>query len=184
LRKSKRRKPSQRLPNLNVPINHQIRASELRVIGDDGVNYGVLSLTEALKKAQELEQDLIEISPKAVPPVAKIGDYGKFLYAEKKKQKAAKAKTQTVEVKAVQVKIGTGENDLSIKAKNATDWLNEGHRIKLELFLPGRSKYLDKDFLEARFDRFLKLLGVEYTIAQEIKKGPKGLNMILEKVRG
>lgn len=183
MRRSKRRKPSQRLPDVNVPINHQIRAKELRVIGEDGTNYGVISLKEALEQAEKLGLDLIEISPKAVPPVAKIGDYGKFLYGEKKKQKAAKAKTQTVEVKAVQIKIGTGDNDLSIKAKSASEWLEEGHRIKLELFLPGRSKYLDQEFLHARFDRFLKLISLDFTIAQEIKKGPKGLNMIIEKSR-
>lgn len=183
MRRGKKKTPAQILPDISARTNRQIRAKELRVIGEDGTNYGVISLNEALRIAEEQNLDLIEISPKAVPPVAKVGDYGKYLYAEKKKIKAAKAKTQTVEVKSIQIKIGTGDNDLGIKAQTASKWLKEGHRIKLELFLPGRSKYLDKDFLEARFERFLKLVSVDFSTAQEIKKGPKGLNMIIEKSR-
>ena len=78
---------------------------------------GVITLQEALTKATEAGLDLIEISPNAVPPVAKIMDYGKFQYAENKKQKVARAKVHTVEVKNIQVKIGTGEHDLELKAK-------------------------------------------------------------------
>ncbi len=76
-------------------INEQIRASKLRLIGADGANFGVVSKDEALEKAQEMELDLIEISPDAEPPVAKITDYGKFQYEQKKKQRAAKAKAHT-----------------------------------------------------------------------------------------
>jgi translation initiation factor IF-3 len=162
-------------------INEYIRAKEVRVIGADGENLGVIKTSEALSKAKELELDLIEISPQAVPPIAKIMDYGKFLYEQSKKLKAQKAKAHNVEVKSVQVKIATSENDLNIKAKRASSWLAEGHRIKLELFLPGRSKYLDKDFLNERLGRILKLLTVDYKIAEEAKKSPKGLTMIIEK---
>jgi len=162
-------------------INEMIRAKELRVIGSKGENIGVISTSEALKIAKAEELDLIEISPKAVPPVAKIMDYGKFQYDQKKKVKVQKAKAHNVEVKNVQIKIGTDENDLNIKAKRASKWLTEGHRVKIELFLPGRSKYLDKDFLEERFDRILKLITVPHTIADSIKKNPKGLATIIEK---
>jgi translation initiation factor IF-3 len=85
-----------------VRINHQIRATELRVIGENAENYGLLSLSDALKKAEELGLDLIEISPNAVPPVAKIMDYGKFQYDANKKQKLAKTRAHTVETKNVQ----------------------------------------------------------------------------------
>ncbi len=162
-------------------INEQIRAKEVRVIGADGENLGIIKTSEALSKAKELELDLIEISPQAVPPIAKIMDYGKYLYEQSKKLKAQKAKAHNVEVKSIQVKVATSENDLSIKAKRASSWLAEGHRIKLELFLPGRSKYLDKDFLNDRLGRILKLLTVDYKIAEEAKKSPKGLTMIIEK---
>ena len=162
-------------------INEYIRAKELRVIGSRGENIGVISTDEALKIAKDQDLDLIEISPNSNPPVAKIADYGKFLYDQKKKQKAAKTKAHNVEVKTIQVKVGTDENDLNIKAKRASEWLEEGHRIKVELFLPGRLKYMDKNFLEERLKRLLKLISVDYKIASNAQKSPKGLTMIIEK---
>ncbi len=162
-------------------VNQQIRAQSLRVIGPKGENFGVISLSEALTKAQEAGMDLIEISPDANPPVAKISDYGKFIYEANKKLKAAKLKAHTVEVKSLQVKIGTGEHDLALKAKKASEWLSEGNKIKVDLFLPGRSKYLDKDFLKERLDRILRLVSVPFKITEDAKKGPKGLSMVIER---
>ena len=162
-------------------INHQIRAAELRVIGPQGENIGVITLQEALSKATEAGLDLIKISPNAVPPVGKIMDYGKFQYAENKKQKAAKAKIHTVEVKNIQVKICTGEHDLELKAKRVGEWLTEGNRVKIDLFLIGRSKYMEFKFLQERLERILKLVPVAYKVADPIKKGPKGLTIIIEK---
>lgn len=161
--------------------NHRITARELRVIGPEGENFGVISLDEALKKAAELNLDLIEISPNANPPVAKISDFGKYQYEEAKKQKQAKAKSHSVEVKSVQIKLATGEHDLSLKAKKTSEWLGEGHRVKLDLFLPGRAKYLDENFLKTRIDRILKLLTVPYKLAGTPVKSPKGMTVIVEK---
>jgi translation initiation factor IF-3 len=164
-----------------IAVNQQIRSKELRVISDTGENYGVLTRDEALAKARELNSDLIEISPEARPPVAKIMDYGKFQYDLNKKLKAQKAKTHNVEVKSIQIKLATDENDLRIKANKASSWLKEGHRVKVELFLVGRAKYLDKDFLSGRLNRILKLISENYRVAEEPKKSPKGLTMIIEK---
>lgn len=164
-----------------VRINNQIQAPELRVIMEDGSNLGVISLKEALDKAREAGLDLIEISPKANPPVAKIMDYGKFQYAENKKLKVAKTKAHTVEIKNIQVKVGTGDHDLELKAKKASVWLKEGNRIKVDLFLPGRTKYMDIKFLEERMARVLKLITEEYKVADPAKKSPKGLSIIIEK---
>ncbi len=164
-----------------VRVNHQIRASELRVIGPKGENLGVIGLSEALRAAEESGLDLIEISPNAVPPVAKISDFGKYQYEENKKQKLAKTKAHSVETKTVQVKLGTGDHDLSLKAKKASEWLSEGNRVKLDLFLPGRAKYLDHNFLKTRLDRMLKLLTVEYKVAAPPTKSPKGLTVIVER---
>lgn len=165
----------------DLRINNQIRAHELRVIGPEGENFGILSLKEALEKAHELDLDLIEISPTAVPPIAKITDYGKFQYEAQKKQKLAKAKAHTVEVKSLQIKIGTGDHDLELKAKKASEWLKEGHKIRIELFLVGRSKFLDLEFLKERLDRVTRLISVPYKVAEEAKKGPKGLVIVIEK---
>lgn len=162
-------------------INDAIRAPELRVIGARGENLGVISREEALRKAEEAGQDLVEISPGAKPPVAKITDYGKYQYEQKKKEREKKAGAHTTETKSVQVKIGTGEHDLELKAKRASEWLQHGHRIKLELYLRGRAKYMDKAFLKERLTRFLKLITVEYKVAEDVKKSPKGLSMVIER---
>lgn len=164
-------------------INHQIQARELRIIGPEGENFGVLSLSEALKKAGELGSDLIEISPQATPPVAKIMDYGRFQYLENKKLKASRGKAKSVEVKSVQIKVGTGEHDLNLKAKKSSEWLKEGHRIKVDLFLPGRTKYLNEKFLKGRIERFLKLLTEDFQIAEPPQKSPKGMTALIEKVK-
>ena len=169
--------------NTHVKINHQIKAPELRVIDSTGANLGVITLSEALAKAVEQGLDLIEISPGAVPPIAKIMDYGKFQYEANKKLKQAKSKAHVVEVKNIQVKIGTGDHDLALKAKKASEWLAEGNRIKIDLFLPGRAKYLDFKFLKERLDRLLKLITVDYIVADSAKKSLKGITTMIERAK-
>jgi len=166
---------------IRVKINHQIKSSELRVITADGENLGVIGLSTALAEAQKRGLDLIEISPTATPPVAKIMDYGKYQYDEKKKVKLAKSKTVVSELKIVQVKVGTGDHDLELKAKKISEWLAEGHRVKVDLFLIGRSKYMDIKFLKERLERVMKLVTVEYKVSQEVTKGPKGLTVVIER---
>ncbi len=167
-----------------VRINQSIRAKELRVIGINGENLGVIPTEEALKIAEEANLDLIEISPTAQPPVAKIMDYGKYQYEIKKKAREIKAKSHVTETKGVQVKIGTGDHDLNLKAKRVAEWLTEGHRVKIDLFLWGRYKYMEEAFLKERLERFLKIIPVEYKIADEIKRSPKGFSTTLEKASG
>jgi len=162
-------------------INHQIKAPELRVIGANGENLGVLTLSQALVAAEQAGLDLIEISPLAVPPVAKIADLGKFQYTENKKKKSAKAKSHKVEVRAIQVTIGTGEHDLALKAKRASEWLLEGHRIRIDLFLKGREKYLPEVFLKGRLERVLKFISTDYKATESPRKSMKGLSMMIEK---
>lgn len=163
-------------------INNQIRASEVRLIdGVSGENFGVVKTSEALKMAEEKDLDLIEISDKSNPPIAKIMDYGKFQYEQSKKEKQNKAKSHKTETKSVQIKIGTGGNDLALKAKRASDWLKEGHRVKAELYLVGRAKYSDKEFKRERLQRILDLITENYKIAEEMKIGPRGVSLILEK---
>lgn len=164
-------------------INNQIRSPELRVIGSGNENLGILSFKEALEMAQEAGLDLIEISPNGNPPVAKIMDFGKYQYEVSKKQKKARAGAKATETKSVQIKIGTGDHDLTLKAKKVSEWLKEGHRIKIELFLAGRSKYMDERFLRERIDRILHLITEEYKVAENIKKGPKGLSVTIEKAK-
>ncbi len=165
-------------------INQSIRAPELRVVGAKGENLGVLSRAEALAEAEKANLDLIEISPKAKPPVAKIMDFGKYRYNTGRKAREVKAKSNVTETKSVQVKIGTGEHDQLLKAKRIAEWLDEGHRVKVDLFLWGRYKYMEPAFLKERLERFLKIIPYEYKLADEIKKSPKGFTATLERLPG
>lgn len=162
-------------------MNDGIRAKEVRVLGENGENYGVLPIREALEKAQAAGLDLIEVSPNANPPVCKITDYGKFRYEQKKKDKEVKSKARVTETKEAQVKIGTSQNDMNIKASKIASWLREGHRVKVDLFLWGRYKYMEFDFLKERLERFLALIPEGFKIADDIKKSPKGLSVALER---
>lgn len=164
-----------------VRINQQIRAPELRVVDEKEGNLGVLSAAEALRRAQEKGLDLIEISPNATPPVAKIMDYGRFQYIAQKKDKEARAKSHITETKTIQIKIGTSERDLDLKAKKSSEWLKEGHRVKLNLFLPGRTKYMEQKFLGERMDRILRLISEEYKVAEPPQKSLKGLTIVIER---
>lgn len=170
-----------RLINESVRINKEIRAKELRVLGAEGENLGVLSLAEALRAAETAGLDLIEISPMANPPVAKVMDYGKFEYERSKKEKAVKAKAKVSETKEVQIKVGTGENDMKLKAKKAAEWLAEGHRVRAELFLKGRYKGMDEAFLKSRLEKFLVLIPYAYKMAEPVTKSPKGFAGVIER---
>lgn len=154
------------------------------MVGPEGENLGLLTLEDALKAAEAHNLDLIEISPKAKPPVAKIMDYGKFRYQAGRKASEMKAKSHVTETKSVQVKIGTGDHDQQLKARRAAEWLEEGHRVKVDLFLWGRYKYMEQGFLKERLERFLKIIPAEYKVADEIKKSPKGFSITLERVPG
>lgn len=164
-------------------INNQIRASELRVIDSENQNLGVLSIKDALELAQSKNLDLIEINANANPPIAKIMDFGKYQYEANKKLKKSRAGSKPTETKSIQVKIGTGDHDLELKAKTASKWLKEGHRIKVELFLSGRAKFMDEKFLKERLDRVLHLITEDYKISDSYKRGPKGLFLTIEKAK-
>jgi translation initiation factor IF-3 len=165
-----------------LKINEGIRASELRVLTDDG-NSEVMSKDKALELAYSQGLDLIEVTAKAKPPVARITDYGKYAYDQKKKQKEIKAKAHTVEVKNIQIRVATGEADLQMKAKRADEWLQEGHRVKAELYLRGRAKYMDKKFLHERLGNVLKMIKEEYKIVDDYKPSPKGIAILVEPIK-
>lgn len=153
----------------------------MRVIGAQGENLGVLTREAALEAADAANLDLIEISPNAKPPVAKIMDFGQYRYETKRKASEVKAKSNVTETKNVQVKIATGDHDQKMKARRAAEWLSEGHRVKVDLFLSGRYKYMDEKFLKERLQRFLMIIPIEYKIADDIKKSPKGYSVTIER---
>ena len=119
-------------------INEKITAQELRLVGDN-VEVGVYSLNKALRLAQELELDLVEISPNASPPVCKILEYKKFLYEQKKREKALKSKATKVIIKEIRFGPNTDEHDYEFKKKHAEKFLKEGAKLKAFVFFKGRS---------------------------------------------
>ena len=110
-------------------------------------------------------------------------DFGKYQYEVNKKLKKAKAGSKPTETKSIQIKIGTGNHDLGLKAKTASKWLKEGHRIKVELFLAGRAKYMDEKFLRGRLDRILYLITENYKVSDSYKRNPKGLVITIERAK-
>jgi len=120
-------------------INEQIRAKEVRLVGDDNIEPKVYPLFQALKMAEDREMDLVEISPNAVPPVCKIIDYSKFLYQLKKRQKEQKAKQVKVNVKEIRFGPQTDDHDYNFKMKHAKGFLEDGDKVKAYVFFKGRS---------------------------------------------
>ena len=121
-----------------VYLNDEIRASEVRCVGDDGTAYGVISRDEALDIANKMGLDLVLIAADAKPPVCKIMDYGKFRYQQEKKQKEAKKKQKVIEIKEIKLSAKIAQNDINYKIKHAQEFLSEGKYVKFRVFLKGR----------------------------------------------
>ena len=137
-------------------INEQIRDREVRVIGADGTQLGIMSAREAFKLAQEAELDLVKIAPTAKPPVCKIIDYGKYRYEMARKEKEARKKQKTVEIKEVRLSPNIESNDLNTKINAARKFITKGDKVKVSLRFRGRemahvqnSKHILDDFAEA-----------------------------------
>ena len=153
-------------------INGNIRAREVRLVGDN-VEQGVYTINEALRLADDLELDLVEISPTADPPVCRITDYQKFLYQQKKKQKEAKAKSVKVVVKEIRFGPQTDDHDFNFKLNHAKNFLEEGAKVKAYVFFKGRSILFKEqgEVLLLRFATELEDLGkVDQLPALEGKK--------------
>jgi translation initiation factor IF-3 len=118
--------------------NRRIKAREVRVIGPEGEQLGVLPIEQALARAQELGMDLVEVSPMAKPPVCKIMDYGKFKYLEKKKQNEAKKKQVVVQLKEVKLRPRTEEHDYDVKLKKVREFLGEANKARITVMFRGR----------------------------------------------
>jgi len=119
-------------------INGEITAPEIRLVGEDGEQLGIVPLAEALAKAEAAELDLVEIAPMAKPPVCRIMDFGKFKYREAKKQHEARLKLKQIQVKEVKFRPGTDEGDYQIKLRNLIRFLGEGDKAKITLRFRGR----------------------------------------------
>ena len=130
---------NQKQQQLKYRINEEIRAKEVRVVGDNVENPGIYPIRDAIKMADEQELDLVEVSPKADPPVCKITDFQKFLYKQKKKEKELKNKSSKVVVKEIRFGPNTDEHDYNFKLNHAKKFLQEGAKVKAFVFFKGRS---------------------------------------------
>lgn len=143
----------------DLMINEQIRDREVRLIGEDGEQLGVMSSREAMQLAEEAGLDLVKIAPTAKPPVCKIVDYGKFKYEQTRKEKEAKKKQKTIDIKEIRLSPNIDTNDLNTKVNAARKFLSKGDRVKITLRFRGRemahvsnSKHILDDFAESLSD--------------------------------
>ena len=121
-----------------LEINEQVRDKEVRLIGADGAQLGVVSSREALRMAEEANLDLVKIAPQAVPPVCKILDYGKYRFEMQKREKEAKKNQKVVEVKEIRLSLNIDTNDFNTKVNQAAKFLQQGHKIKVSIRFRGR----------------------------------------------
>lgn len=163
-------------------INGQIRDKEVRVIGTEGQQLGIMSSKEALRLAEEAELDLIKVAPKAQPPVCKIMDYGKFRYEQQKKEKEAKKKQHIVETKEIRLSPNVEINDLKTKANNARKFLTKGDKVKVTLRFRGREMAHISSNSHV-LDDFAELLEDIATITKKPKLEGRNMTMFLEKKR-
>ena len=160
-----------RISNMSHQVNEEIRDKEVRLIGEDGAQLGIMSADEALKIAEEHDLDLVKISPNATPPVCKIMDYGKYRFEQSKREKEAKKNQRVIEIKEIRMSPSIGDNDFNTKLRAGQKFLSEGNRLKVTIRFRGREmahtnigEQLLKDFAEkcsdvANMDKNPKLEG-------------------------
>lgn len=156
-------------PKFNIPkfyINERIKAPEVRVLDEDDKMLGVLKIADAILIAQKKELDLVEVSPKAKPPVCKILDYGQFKYQKEKEARKQKAQSKEVDVKGVRLTFKIGQGDFNVRVNQAKKFLDRGDKVKVELPLRGREKAHREIALEV-VNRFLSTLKEQYTLRTE-----------------
>ncbi|MEW5947223.1 MAG: translation initiation factor IF-3 [bacterium] len=157
-------------------INEQIRAQNVRLIGPENEQFGILPIREALKKAEEFELDLVEVAPDADPPVCRIVDYGKYLFEKKKKSR--KSKTHAAELKEIKLRPKIGEHDFQFKSRHVERFLKTGNKVKATIIFRGR----EMDFTERGRDLLMRLADAhkEYsTIERDPRQEGRIMVMIL-----
>jgi len=168
-RRKRGNKYRQEAPKKLHRTNQEIRAKEVRLLDSEGEMIGIMSVPDALKKAQEAGVDLVEVSPKAVPPVCRIIDYGKMLYALKKKAKQQAAATKKPEQKGIRLTFRMDVGDMERQKKHAIAFLEDGHSVRVQLMMRGREK-AHKDIAYEKIKSFVASL-VEYGKPDQPPKG-------------
>lgn len=159
-------------------MNGSIRAPQLRVVDQDGKQLGILSRSEALRLAEEQELDLVEISPNANPPVAKIVDWGKYNYQKTKQQQANKRNTKSLDMKQMRFGLKIGDHDLAVKMKKVTGFLEAGHKVKITLVFRGR-ELAHKDIGFKLAERVIADFGDAIAVDQQPQLNGKQLTFVV-----
>lgn len=181
MRISRKRRPQRPLiPHYNV--NEQIRVPEVRVIDAGGANLGVLPAHEALRMAREQESDLVEINPKANPPVVQIVEFSRFKYQKEKEAKKQKAGAHVSETKGIRLSVRIGEHDLDIRKNQAMAFLERGDKVKVEIILRGR-EHAHPEYANDVIRRFLAMIEATMSLRtdQEITKQGNKVTAIVAK---
>ena len=160
-------------------VNNQIRVPEVQVIDDTGNQLGNMKIFDALQLAKSKDLDLVEVGPNVQPPIAKIMDYGKYMYRKEKQEKSA-TKQKDQEIKTVRVGFKTGAHDLKFKSEQIDEFLRDGHPVKIELTLRGREKSLAHMGKE-KLQNFLKLIAEPHTIDGSPSRSPYGWLILIRK---
>ncbi len=165
-----------------VLINNFIKAKEVRVISETGEQLGIMNIFAAIDLAKNKGLDLIQVTEKVEPPVCRIGNYGKHLYAMQKKERKIKANTKESKLKEIQVGFNTSPHDIEVKAGQAKKFMEEGDKVRVAMYLRGREKAMG-DFAKKKMDLFAEKLNslLETKIERELKREPKGFSMIISK---
>lgn len=162
-------------------INNRINSKTVQVIGSEGQNLGVMPTADAIQMAIDNGMDLVELNATATPPVAKIMDFGKYKYEQKKRASEAKKKQKTIELKEVWVKPFIEENDLQIKLKKVFEFLDEGNKVKVAVMTKGskRALAMGKDAVPGLFARIIELVGERGTLESRSKPDERTKSIII-----
>jgi translation initiation factor IF-3 len=164
--------------NQSIRINEAIRASELRVIGSDGEQLGIMSRQDALKTAEEAGVDLVEISPAAAPPVAKVVDWGKYQYQKMKEQQKNRKNAKVSELKQMRFGLKIGSGDLEIKLRKIRTFLAAGHKVRIQIFYRGR-EMAHKELGYEMIDKIVALLEDDAILEQKPQMAGRNLSIVV-----
>jgi len=161
-----------------IRVNHQIRISPVRLIGEDGAQLGVVPVDEALRAAQDRGLDLVEVAPTARPPVVKIMDYGRYRFEEAKAARAARKKQHVIHIKEVKYRPGIDDHDFEFKTRHAREFLGEGNKVKVTMMFRGR-QVLRPDLGQAVLNRVWDALKDVARLETEARLDGRNMTMVL-----
>ncbi|MFH0853068.1 MAG: translation initiation factor IF-3 [bacterium] len=161
-------------------LNHFIRDPEVRVIDENNNQLGVIKTTEALRLAQEHDLDLVEVAPNAKPPVCRILDYGAYQYQQEKSERKSKAKQKKSEIKGIRLSFKMGQHDIEVRSKQSRKFVDQGHKVRLEILLKGRER-AHRNLAVEKLKTFVINMGDDIITDQELSHQGGKIFLIIRK---